>query len=75
VKLKKTVLLNGIVAWGVSSSKYVQSDVHNVHEYMAALPDSKKLHKKAPDPFIGGYKPGIDMTPEFYPVMMNFFQS
>jgi hypothetical protein len=26
-KLKKTVLHNGVVAWGMSSSKYVQSDV------------------------------------------------
>jgi hypothetical protein len=29
-KLKKTVLPNGVVAWGMSSSKYVQSAVHNV---------------------------------------------
>jgi hypothetical protein len=30
VKLKKTVLPNGMVAWGVSSSKYVQSTVKKV---------------------------------------------
>jgi hypothetical protein len=29
-KLKKTVLRNGVVAWGMSSSKYVQSAVQNV---------------------------------------------
>jgi hypothetical protein len=37
-KLKKTVLPNGVVAWGMSSSKYVQSAVQNVKEYPAALP-------------------------------------
>jgi hypothetical protein len=29
-KLKKTVFPNGVVAWGMSSSKYVQYAVHNV---------------------------------------------
>jgi hypothetical protein len=29
-KLKKTVLPNGVVAWGMISSKYVQYDVQNV---------------------------------------------
>jgi hypothetical protein len=37
-KLNKTVLPNGVVAWGMSSSKYVQSAVQNVKEYLAALP-------------------------------------
>jgi hypothetical protein len=29
-KLKKTALSNGVVAWGISSRKYVQSAVQNV---------------------------------------------
>jgi hypothetical protein len=29
-KLKKTVLPTGVFAWGMISSKYVQSAVHNV---------------------------------------------
>jgi glutaredoxin len=37
-KLKKTVLPNDMVAWGMSSSKYVQSAVQNVRAYLAALP-------------------------------------
>jgi uncharacterized Fe-S radical SAM superfamily protein PflX len=32
-KLKKTVLPNGVVAWGMSSIKYVQSAVQNMQEY------------------------------------------
>jgi hypothetical protein len=45
-KLKKTVLPNGVISWGMSSSKYVQSDVQNVQEYLAALPGDKKLLKR-----------------------------
>jgi hypothetical protein len=53
-KLKKTVLPNDVVAWGMSSSKYVQSDVQNVKEYLAALPGDQILVKKASGPFSGG---------------------
>jgi hypothetical protein len=56
------------------SSKYVQSAVQNVEEYLAALPGDKRLPKKAPAPFAGGYKPGIDERPELGPVQANLFQ-
>jgi hypothetical protein len=36
-KLKKTVLPNGVVAWGISSRKYVQSAVQNVKELMSFI--------------------------------------
>jgi hypothetical protein len=52
-KLKKTDLPNGVVAWGMSSSKYVQSAVQNVQEYLTALPGDQKLLKKASGPFSG----------------------
>jgi hypothetical protein len=58
-KFKKTVLPNGVIAWGVSSSKYVQSAVHNAQEYLAALPGNRRLLNKAPAPFVGGYKPSL----------------
>jgi hypothetical protein len=35
-KLKKTVLPNGVVDWGMISRKYVQSAVQNVQDYLAA---------------------------------------
>jgi hypothetical protein len=73
--LKKTVLPNGVVAWGMSSSKYVQSDVQNVKEYLAALPGDQMLVKKAPGPFAGGYKPELDESPELDPTRANFYQS
>jgi hypothetical protein len=67
--LKKTVLPNGVVAWGTSSIKYVQSAVHNV--YLAALPGNQKLPKKVSGPFAGGYKPDLDESPELDPTRAN----
>jgi hypothetical protein len=74
-KLKKTVLPNVFVACGMSSRKYLQSAVQNVQVYLAALPGDKKLLKKDPAPFAGGYTPALDESPELDPVMANFFQS
>jgi hypothetical protein len=74
-KLKKTVLPNGVVEWGMSSSKYVQSAVQNVKEYLTALHGDKKLMKEASDPFAGGYKPELDESPELDPTRANFYQS
>jgi hypothetical protein len=74
-KLKKTVLPNGVVAWGMSSSKYVQSAVQNVKECLAALPGDQKLMKKASGPFAGGYNPELDESPELDPTRANFYQS
>jgi hypothetical protein len=74
-KMKKTVLSNGVVAWGMISIKYVQSAVQNVNEYLVALPDDQKLMKKASGPFAGGYKPELDESPELDPTRASFYQS
>jgi hypothetical protein len=63
-KLKKSVLPNRVVAWGMRSSKYVQSAVQNVQDYLVELPGDQKLLKKASGPFAGGYKPELDESPE-----------
>jgi hypothetical protein len=73
--LKKTVMPNGVVAWGTSSRKYVQSAVHNAKEYLAALTGDKKLMKKAYGPFAKGFKPELDESPELDPTRANFYQS
>jgi hypothetical protein len=44
-KLNKTVMPNSVVAWGMSSSKYVQAAVQNVQEYPKKNVD-RKLKKK-----------------------------
>jgi hypothetical protein len=74
-KLKKTVLPNGVVAWGMSSIKYVHSAVQSVKEYLEALPGYHMLVKKASGPFAGGYKPELDESPALDPTRENFYQS
>jgi hypothetical protein len=73
-KLKKTVLPNGVVAWGMSSRKFVQSVVQNVQEYLAAIPGDQKFHNKSSGPFAGIYKPELDDSPGLDPVMANLYQ-
>jgi hypothetical protein len=60
VKLKKTVLPNGMVDWDTSNRKCVQCAVQNIQENLVVLPGSKKPPKKPPTPFAGGYKPDLD---------------
>jgi hypothetical protein len=74
-KLKKTVLPNGVVACGMSSSKYVQYAVQNVQEYLIALTGDQKLLKKSPAPFAGDYKPELDESSELDLVVENLYQS
>jgi hypothetical protein len=74
-KLKKTVLPNDVVAWGMISRKNVKSAVQNVKDYLAALPGDHKLLKKASDPLSGGYKPDLDESPELDPIGANLYQS
>jgi hypothetical protein len=73
-KLKKIVLPTGVIDQGMNFSKYVQSTVQNVQEYLTALPGRNKLAKKAHAPFAGGYKPALDESPELDPIMVNFFR-
>jgi hypothetical protein len=73
--MNKTFLPNGVVAWGMSSSKYVQSDAHNVQEYLVALPGYQKLLEKVSGTFAGGYTPELDESPELDPIRVNFYQS
>jgi hypothetical protein len=74
-KLKKTVLPNCMVDWGVSSIKYVQYAVQNVQEYLAALYGDQKLLKKAYGPFEGEYKPELDDSPELESTRAILYQS
>jgi hypothetical protein len=56
---KKTVIPNGVVAWGMSSSKYVQAAVQNVQEYLKENGESK-LKKNASAPFEAIYRAEIE---------------
>jgi hypothetical protein len=61
-KIKKTILLNGALAWGQNSSHYIRNAVKNLEEWM--VKEGKKLPKQAPTPISSTYKPEIDISPE-----------
>jgi hypothetical protein len=46
-KLRKTTLLNDVIAWRMSSSKYVQSTIQNVQHYLVVSAGGQKLKTKA----------------------------
>ncbi len=55
-KLKLMQLLNGVWAWGLSPSNYVQETVHNCKKYIEEnLPKFYKLTRLAPNPFPTDY--------------------
>jgi hypothetical protein len=74
-KLNKTTLQNGVIAWAMSSRKYVQSAVQNVKECLAVSAGGHTLKKRAYEPFPLDYRPELDVTPELTPVMDNFYQT
>ena len=74
-KLKQMTLANGVVAWGISPSKYIQDAVKNVENYLAENMSDVKLPSKAPTPFVNDYAPELDVTPELDPEKANYFQT
>jgi hypothetical protein len=72
-KLKKTVMPNGVVAWGMSSIKYVKAAVQNVQEYLKKNGD-RKLKKKVSATFEATYRSEIYESPMLVPEMTNYFQ-
>ena len=73
-KLKPTVLPNGVVAWGLSSSKYVQEAVANVDRYLADNPIGKQLKKKVKTPWPSGYEAELDVSSELNTNEASFYQ-
>ena len=74
-KLRQVWLPNGVLAWGMSPSKYIQEAVKNVEKYLDENFDGRKLLKKVNTPFANDYAPELDMTPELSPELANYYQS
>ena len=73
-KLRKVQLENGVWAWGMSPSKYIQEAVRNVEQHLKErnLPG---LKKKAATPLPAGYIPELDLCEELNADDANYFQS
>jgi hypothetical protein len=61
---------NGVMAWGMSSSKLFQAAVQNIQEFLKNNGD-RKLKKKAYTPFEATYSADIDESPVLGPEMAN----
>ena len=59
-KVKQMELPNGVKAWALSSSKYIQEAMQNCKKYLAHSMNRRKLIQKAPNPFPGDYDPDLD---------------
>ncbi len=67
-KLTLMQLENGVWAWGLSLSKYVQEAICNYKKYVEeSLPKFYKLMHLAPNLFPTDYWPELDMLPELPP--------
>ncbi len=74
-KLKETQLLNGIYAWGMSPSKYVNQADKNCQTYLSdKLNDKYKIPTRADNPFPTNYCPDIDATAPLDPGCLSFYQ-
>ena len=73
-KLRLTKLPNGIVACGISASKYVQEAVRNIEVYIRnnKLP---KLAKRMTAPLPADYHSELDTSKELDPVRAKYYQS
>ena len=73
-KVKPTRLPNGVIAWGLSSSKYVQEGVRTIESYLEKH-GGHKLKKRVSAPFPSDYHAELDATPELNPEFANHFQN
>ena len=74
-KVKQMELPNGVKAWALSSSKYIQEAVQNCKKYLAHSMNGRKLNRKALNPFPGDYDSDQDTTDVLTDGQATYFQS
>ena len=68
-------LQDGVTAWAMSSSKYIQAAVRNVKDFIEKTYPGRSLPKCVTAPFPTGYVPELDVTPELNVDHSSFYQS
>jgi len=75
-KLKYTQADNGVWCWTLSPSKYVQEACKNCETFLKHNFDGNyALPKHAPNLFVGGYRPEIDITDALDPDQASYYQT
>jgi hypothetical protein len=73
-KLRKVKLTNGVIAWSMSPSKYVQDAIHNVETYLTKNRGQKlPIHLSMRWP--KDYECEMDDSPELDLEQANYYQS
>jgi hypothetical protein len=73
-KLRPVTLPNGVEAWGMSPSKYLQGAINNVKDYLKKN-GGWTLPKRAATPFAAGYRPEMDTSPELDAEKAHYYMS
>ena len=74
-KLLPIQLSDGVTAWAMSLSNYIQAAVNNVKDYCAKTYPGHGLLKHATAQLPVNYMPELDVTPELDPDKASFYQS
>jgi hypothetical protein len=74
-KLRKVTLENGVEAWSMSPSKYMQEAVKNVKSYLQEKEPGRPWLKKAPTPFAKDYRLEIDISPKLGAEEASYYMS
>ena len=74
-KLRPMTLPNGVIAWGMSASKYVQAAVSIVKAYHEREYPTRKWAKRTSGPFPTDYAPELDTTEVLDHGKSSFYQS
>ena len=74
MKLQKTRLHNGVWAWAMSPTRYVQEAISNCKMYLSSNYGGKyKIPKKAKNPLKMGYDQESDTSPELDPDAASYY--
>ena len=74
-KLRTVRLDNGVTAWAMSSSKYVQEAIRNVELYLDKNFAGRKLQRKVSAPWPSGFSAETDDSPVLDAKLANYYQS
>ena len=74
-KLRPLQLSDGVMAWAMSSSKYIQAVIDNIKDYLAKTYPGHGLPKHATAPLPVNYMLELDITSELDLDKASFYQS
>jgi hypothetical protein len=72
-KLSEVTLPNGVTAWAISASQYIQEAVKNVEEHLKR--NDMVLKRGTNSPLSNNYRPECDATPELSESDGSYYQS